>query len=267
LVETQFGGDYLYPPANILDGKGATTWAPGGRGIDASIAIDFSQVIAYDEIQIVNGFAGVNDLYNKNNRVKTLQISHIAGKSHFQNAVYELVDQKPDWQSVHFAQTQLASSVSFTIKDVFRGNKYDDTCISDIRFLFQGKVIPYEGAEKLIALQTSLSKTLLGKNTAKDFLANDIAVPLVNGNKRAWYLDKAGQAYSGSYNEQNNTLVIDETMSYSVANNRLNLEQTVGYVVSKRSLIIVPDGQKGVSINGVYYSRINPANPVVLDGE
>jgi len=210
----------------------------------------------------VKGFTGPNDLYNNNDRVKAVQISHIAGKNHFQSAEYPLEDQVPGFQSIHFAQTQLASTLIFTIKDVYRGNKYDDVCISDIRLLFQGQVIPYGNAAELLAAQTKQSQSLLGKSTSQDVLANDLAVPLVSQDHRAYFLAGDGRAYSGTYDPKANVFTVDESMSYRLDGTRLILKQKVGYVVSQRSLGIVPDGSKGVTINGVYFSRFNPSEPV-----
>ena len=264
LVETQFGGNYLYPPANVVDGKGETTWAPGGRGIGQTLSMSFAYAISYDEIQIVNGFAGANDLYNKNNRIKTIQISHLAGTSHFQNAEYELQDKSPTWQSIKFAQPQLAQSVNFGIKDVFRGNKYDDTCLSDIRFLLNGKVIPYGGAEQLISAQTKTSKEMLGKNSAQDFKKSFMKVPLLAADGRAYFFTDT-KVFSGEYITKTNVFVVDYPgieEPFKLSNNRINITVQVGYVETTQSLIFVPNGSEGITINGVYYKRIVPSSEV-----
>ena len=274
LVETQFGGNYLYPPAYVLDGKGDTTWCPGGRGIDQALTIGFAEAISFDEIQIVNGFAGANDLYLKNNRVKTILITQVAGK-HFQNQDYPLSDKQPTWQSIKFRLDQTAQTVTFTIKDIYPGYKYDDTCLSDIRFLYKGQAIPYSGADKLIKLQTIQSKAMLGATTEKDFQANYLDCLLVNADGDCYFFNgqKQKSPYSqmlltGSYSAASKILDLQEIRDYSLARNRILVEQTVGYVRTKVSLIFVPDAAKGLTINGVYYRRINlPADLKIVQPE
>lgn len=169
LVEAQFSGKYLYPPINVLDGDFSTVWCEAqkdGPGIGESITIEFSEAVSFDEIQIVNGFAH-KDYYAKNNRVKTLTLTQTAGK-HFQQKDYTLLDEKPDWQSIPFALTQTAQTLTFKIASVYKGAKYDDTCIGDIRLLYKGKVLPFENVEPLKAAQEENSKLML-KNSEKDF--------------------------------------------------------------------------------------------------
>lgn len=169
LVEAQFSGKYLYPPINVLDGDFSTVWCEAqkdGPGIGESITIEFSEAVSFDEIQIVNGFAH-KDYYAKNNRVKTLTLTQTAGK-HFQQKVYTLLDEKPDWQSIPFALTQTAQTLTFKIASVYKGTKYDDTCIGDIRLLYKGNVLPFENVAPLKAAQEENSKLML-KNKAGDF--------------------------------------------------------------------------------------------------
>lgn len=258
LVETQFGGDYLYPPAYVLDGKGGTTWCPGGRGVGQSLTIVLADPVSFDEIQIRNGFSGPNDLYAKNNRVKTVEIAQVAGQ-HFQNKSYELADGQADWQSIAFPLDQTAKSLNFTIKEVYRGYKYDDTCISDIRLLYKGKPIPWVGADKLIALQTKQSKAMLGANSEKDFRQYYIDCLLVNDDGDCFYFSLAGD--NGAWVSQGRWLAKDALLEtadewrYTLSKNRIVTEQTVGYVTTKVAMAFVPDGPRGVAINGVYYRR------------
>jgi hypothetical protein len=58
----------------------------------------------------------------------------------------------------------------------------------------------------------------------------------------------------------------DEWNEFNVSANRINLKRQVGYVVTTQSLIFVPDSAKGVTINGVYYQRLDPPAPVEIDG-
>lgn len=184
LVEAQFEGKYLYPPVNIVDGDFANTWCEAetnGPGIGEAITIEFTEPVSFDEIQIVNGFA-TKDYYGKNNRIKSIQITQVA-KKHFQQKTYTLEDNKPTWQSIKFELTQTAQTITFKIMDVYKGSKYDDTCLDDVRLLYKGKVIPFENVATIKASQEQNSKDMLNSSTAdfeKEFFALFNASPTDN---------------------------------------------------------------------------------------
>lgn len=175
LVEAQFDGKYLYPPINILDGDFQTTWCEAeedGPGIGESITVEFAEAVSFDEIQIVNGFA-TKDYYLKNNRVKKLLLTQVAGQ-HFQQKEYTLQDKKDGWQSISFDLPQTAQTITLKILDIYSGSKYDDTCLADIRLLYKGKVIPFAGVQTLKAIQEENSRILLKdgvQNFHKQFMS------------------------------------------------------------------------------------------------
>ena len=102
-------------------------------GIGESITIEFVEPVSLDEIQIVNGFA-YTDYYTKNNRVKSILLTQTASK-HFQQKEYVLADGVQNWQPIHFDLPQTAQTLTIKITSVYKGAKYDDTCIGDIRLL------------------------------------------------------------------------------------------------------------------------------------
>lgn len=172
LVETQFAGDYLYPPVNIVDGNFDNTWCEAdenGSGIGEALTIEFKEPVSFDEIQIVNGFA-YKDYYKKNNRVKSIQLTQVAGK-HFQQKEYVLEDDKPDWQSIKFDLPQTAQTIEIKITDIYKGEKYDDTCLDDVRLLYQGKVIPFGNVDRLKEIQEETSRAMLSNDFENQFLS------------------------------------------------------------------------------------------------
>ncbi|MBP5358411.1 MAG: nicotine adenine dinucleotide glycohydrolase [Treponema sp.] len=189
LVESQFEGKYLYPPINILDGDLDSTWCEAdenGSGIGESITIEFEQPVSFDEIQIVNGFAS-KDYYEKNNRVKSILLTQTATKmeikdwdseksqynvdykNHFQQKVYFLDDGVPDWQSIKFELTQTAQTITIKINEIYKGDKYDDTCLDDIRLLYKGNVIPFTNVDELKKLQEENSRMMLSEKSGDSF--------------------------------------------------------------------------------------------------
>lgn len=172
LVETQFAGDYLYPPVNIVDGNLDNTWCEAdknGSGIGEALTIELKEPVSFDEIQIVNGFA-YKDYYKKNNRVKSIQLTQVAGK-HFQQKEYVLEDDKPDWQSIKFDLPQTAQTIEIKITDIYKGEKYDDTCLDDVRLLYQGKVIPFGNVDRLKEIQEETSRAMLSNDFENQFLS------------------------------------------------------------------------------------------------
>ncbi len=170
LVEGQFEGKYLYPPINILDGQFATAWCEadaGGSGIGESLTIQLAEPVSFDEIQVVNGFVHEGDYYNKNNRVAALTITQVAGE-HFQQKKYQLKDKVETWQSIKFDLPQTAQTITLTIEGVFKGFRYDDTCISDFRLLYKGKPIPFRNVDAIRLVQEENSKAML-KTDSKGF--------------------------------------------------------------------------------------------------
>lgn len=175
LVEAQFEGRYLYSPANMLDGDMSTTWCEAeknGPGLNQVITFEFAEPFSFDEIQIVNGF-NYKNLYEQNNRVKKIQLTQVA-KEHFQQKDYELLDNVPGWQSIKFKQLQTVQIMTIKILEVYKGTNFDDTCLSDIKFLCKGKEIPFKGVKELKEIQNENSRMLLNKdakNFKKDFFA------------------------------------------------------------------------------------------------
>ncbi len=189
LVEAQFEGRYLYPPINILDGDFDSTWCEAdknGSGIGESITVEFAEPVSFDEIQIVNGFAS-KDYYEKNNRIKSITLTQTASKTelkdwdseksqfnvetknHFQQKVYYLEDGIPDWQPIKFELPQTAQTITIKIDDIYKGEKYDDTCLDDIRLLYKGRVIPFTNVPELKSLQEENSKLMLKEKSGESF--------------------------------------------------------------------------------------------------
>ena len=171
LVETKFAGRYIYPPINILDGDFENTWCESvdGDGIGEAVTVEFSEPVSFDEIQIVNGFA-TDESWEINNRIKTVQITQVAGE-HFQRKDYELLDGVMDWQSIKFALPQTAQTIEFKIVDVYKGTKYQDSCLDDVRLLYKGNVIPFTGVAELKKVQEENSRAMLNSDFDQKFKA------------------------------------------------------------------------------------------------
>lgn len=145
----------LYKSANLCDGKAETAWVEGvkGNGIGEwiKIAIDayssFSEVtttpFSIFEIAILPGYAKSQKTWVENNRVKKLQvIIHSPSPSYPKEnewIAFQLdLKDKNDLQVFKIPNDKtpvnfdpMKHEIWLRIMDVYKGTKYDDTCISE----------------------------------------------------------------------------------------------------------------------------------------
>lgn len=281
LVEAQFAGKYLYPPVNVLDGNKDTTWAEAistGPGIGENITVSFTKPVSFNEIQIINGFASGNDLYNKNNRVKRVQITQVDGL-HFQNQEFTLNDASPSWQPIKYALPQTARVITFTVLDVYKGYRYDDTCLSDIRFLYNGAVIPYEGVELIRQVQEEaarlkitdsfkeLQQTLLVRLGASGVFYHAASEDAFyfNAEQQVQNFILAGRYISRAVSTRkvddfdraiDSVRSLSRPSTYRIQDNRIVIHQTVDYISTNKSLLIGLNGEQNIILNGKVYEFI-----------
>ncbi len=103
-------------------------WAEGkdDYGIGEYLDIEFKW--SSDELQILNGFVDFTrmDLYEKNSRVKTVLIESENPKFSKEYQLEDLV------RYTLITLPQKTQKIRMTIKDVYPGTKYKDTCLSSI---------------------------------------------------------------------------------------------------------------------------------------
>ncbi len=155
-------GKYTYGAENLLDKRQDTCWCPKGDGIDEFILMK----IPYKSrgIRIINGIAINEKLFMMNNRVKKLYVAFIGKSDSFLNtgmcdeennyAVFyqltpdsfvELKNQKSpqeiifkkfenlDWERYDLDKQNIYLMIG--IVDIYKGTKYNDTCISEIEII------------------------------------------------------------------------------------------------------------------------------------
>lgn len=107
-------------------------WVPGKdrntSGIEEYLEITFNE--PSDNLVVLNGYVDLEKryLYKYNNRVKTAVITSL-DKEHPFEFEYNFEDY------VHFSEIKLPEKVGkvrLTIKDVYKGEKWDDTCIQAV---------------------------------------------------------------------------------------------------------------------------------------
>ncbi len=158
-----------YSVANTIDGDSATSWSEGveGSGIEHWINYTFLRNTLYrrqgasyiDGIKIVPGFGASDEIFKENNRIKQLEIIIIHGYPENVNGV---IDEKtkisketfniPDKNEpfiLRFNKSYAVISIYLKIKKVYKGEIWDDTCISEVSFLNGDNLLKIENIQEL----------------------------------------------------------------------------------------------------------------------
>ncbi len=139
-----------YTVDNLCNCKPGTPWVEGvpGDGIGEGFTIYNSGVNSaksfyrdYKYLLIMNGYISYKKpyLYKQNNRIKKIKVTGVkSGKS----KILDVLD-TPHPQTVDISFITEPEDIRVEIADVYKGTKYDDTCIN-FCVTYSDKVIPYE---------------------------------------------------------------------------------------------------------------------------
>jgi hypothetical protein len=127
-----------YPAKNIGDLKNETAWVAGKNGgLNESVTLTLNKPSHVSEIGIVPGYAKSKTLYFTNNRVEELEVvvngNHVVkaalpdeyiGLGPYGYKGYDLID-----LGNYAGDTR---TITLTVRKVYPGSKYNDTCISEV---------------------------------------------------------------------------------------------------------------------------------------
>lgn len=140
-----------YKSANLCDGKVETAWVPGvkgGIGEWAKISIDAyfslseytSTPFSLEKIGVLPGYAKSSKIGSENNRVKKLLVVAYSPKLAQNEWIMYRLNLKdkdqlqlleiPD-EEIGFSMSYMKKTIWIKIEDIYKGTKYDDTCISE----------------------------------------------------------------------------------------------------------------------------------------
>ena len=153
LIEPQHKGKYIYPAAYAFDNNIQTAWSEANfdYGKNTYLKVDFTEPVKVDEVQIINGFAKSERLFNNNNRVKDFEIIADGFKKQFQ-----LRDKTREYQSIKLPKPIETKFLKFNIKTVYKG-RYTDTLITDIKLLSGGKPIKITNFSSFLEKQKKIA--------------------------------------------------------------------------------------------------------------
>lgn len=130
-----------YSGGSAMDGDYSTAWVAKskGNGLNEWLKITFIEFGSdwkeievsrnVSKISLSNGYLKSKDTYYNNNRIKRIKIEFSDGST----LVKELDDNMMGLQVVDFGRTIATSYLKIEVLDVYKGKKYNDTCISEIR--------------------------------------------------------------------------------------------------------------------------------------
>ncbi|MFZ1083715.1 MAG: DUF4424 family protein [Terracidiphilus sp.] len=127
-----------FPVKNLADFSNDTAWVAGkNHGIGESVTLTLAKPSHVDQIGIVPGFAKNHQLYFANNRIEQLDVSVNGGPpstvtlpdeyisfSPYSQKGYHLIDLAP--------YAGPAKTITLTVRKVYPGTRFNDTCISEI---------------------------------------------------------------------------------------------------------------------------------------
>lgn len=126
------GNQARYGAMNIIDRNPETAWAEGakGYGIDEWVQVERDGLEDISRILIVNGYHKSQEIYDNNGRLRRFRLDFSQG----QHIYYEVDENKTEsnYIRITFDRPISTDSIRLTILDVFKGSKYEDTCITDI---------------------------------------------------------------------------------------------------------------------------------------
>lgn len=146
-----------YPVSNLCDGDITTAWVSSIRsGIGEKITIQFKKPTDVSNLVLINGYHKNEKTYLENNRIRKIDIIaegkiykedgsteenvrnmelSWAANDKYLPVSFERLKQHPDMSSVKVSypyESFKATKIELTIREIYRGTKYDDTCISEI---------------------------------------------------------------------------------------------------------------------------------------
>lgn len=124
-------GNYVHSAKLAVDGNTGSCWSEGvkGLGIGENIEIHFNGNYKVSGMNIWVGHQKSQDLFYQNARPTALRVEGSDGSSE----IYYLED-KFGSQRVTFKTPLTVNKVKLIVERVAPGNKYEDTCISEVKF-------------------------------------------------------------------------------------------------------------------------------------
>jgi hypothetical protein len=130
----------IYSCGNTLDGDLTTCWQDGveGDGIGEALTYTFDTEHPLVYIDVWNGRQDNEEKYFLNNRIGQAEIICYSGSDVVYDEMIELKDAFDQTPGSYYLtdknQPLYCDSVKIIIQSVYEGSKYDDTCLTEVKF-------------------------------------------------------------------------------------------------------------------------------------
>lgn len=144
-LEPQAGNSYR--PENLTDGNPATAWVIGdnnnqtwrtysGDGNPREISIRPDENFEVVEIELLNGYNKSDDSWKNNARVSRLRVEGVKKGRSVSDTLYSgTISDTQSWQTLKLEKTGHYDYYTLVIEDIYPGRKWNDTAISEVRFV------------------------------------------------------------------------------------------------------------------------------------
>lgn len=122
----------LYSVKNLIDDDPSTTWVPVGKNsqIGQWAELGFDDPVQINSLTLTNGFAKNDVTYNNNNRIKIATLV-------FSDGSKTKITLKDTMKPQIIKVNKKSRTVKLIIDEVYKGVKYDDTCLSGLDIDFK----------------------------------------------------------------------------------------------------------------------------------
>lgn len=158
-----------YHPGYLFDGRPDFGWVEGakGPGVGESMTLTFPAPVTLTALEVWNGYQRSDDHFKKNARAKKLELT-VDGAPPIELTLRDAQGS----QKLALPKAATTSSLKLTIKDVYRGSKYEDLVLSELRVWDdQGPraLATTELAQRAAALKAEVAKTPLAALLDQNF--------------------------------------------------------------------------------------------------
>jgi len=125
VLEPQLG--FNYGPDNLFTRRNAWCEGAPGQGIGEWVAVRLDPPLIFQTIYLVNGYVRLPETFRNNGRVRQFDIETSNG---FVTSV--TLEDRPDEQVIRLPSAQRAEWIRLTIRSVYPGQRFSDTCLSGL---------------------------------------------------------------------------------------------------------------------------------------
>jgi hypothetical protein len=127
-------GSDRYAAARVLDGDKTTAWCEGapGAGVGEALVFEFARPMDVYYVEVWGGYFGEADRLHGNGRLKRYRVSGDAGRVLVTSADAPRGGDPPISGNLVHLGGQTTSRVEITIDEVWPGDRFEDTCVSQV---------------------------------------------------------------------------------------------------------------------------------------